>query len=106
MTGPPEPHTPIVTYFEKQRDLLIAEIARSVETSIAHTNTLNRSLKANIAVGKEFEAVAEQWKGFYDNVSHLAQVRELQGKLRADDQTTLDESQRTDDLKSDPSHPQ
>lgn len=101
MSKPSESKKTNLTYFEKQRDLLIAEITTSMDSVITNINTLNRSLKANIAVGKEFEVVAEQWKGFYDSLSHLEQVRSHQEKLKEQEQTTIDESQRTADLNVD-----
>ncbi|KAK9377214.1 DASH complex subunit Dad1-domain-containing protein [Lipomyces chichibuensis] len=58
------------SYFEKQRDALIAEIAVSLEHVLSNVNTLNRSLEGAIAVGKEFESVSTLWSTFYDGIAH------------------------------------
>ncbi|KAK9467858.1 DASH complex subunit Dad1-domain-containing protein [Lipomyces arxii] len=58
------------TYFEKQRDALVAEIAVSLEHVLSNINTLNRSLEGVIVVGKEFESVSTLWSTFYDDMAH------------------------------------
>ncbi|KAK9458222.1 DASH complex subunit Dad1-domain-containing protein [Dipodascopsis uninucleata] len=58
------------TYFEKQREALISEIAVSLEHVLANINTLNRSLEGVISVGKEFESVSVLWSSFYDSMAH------------------------------------
>lgn len=64
-----------LTYFEKQRDLLIAEIATSMDSVLNNINALNRSLEGAIAVGKEFESVATLWSSFYDGLAQIEQLR-------------------------------
>ncbi|KAK9237941.1 DASH complex subunit Dad1-domain-containing protein [Lipomyces kononenkoae] len=61
---------PEKSYFEKQRDALVAEIAVSLEHVLSNINTLNRSLEGAIAVGKEFESVSTLWSTFYDSMAH------------------------------------
>ncbi|KAK9365808.1 DASH complex subunit Dad1-domain-containing protein [Lipomyces kononenkoae] len=61
---------PEKSYFEKQRDALVAEIAVSLEHVLSNMNTLNRSLEGAIAVGKEFESVSTLWSTFYDGMAH------------------------------------
>ncbi|KAK9360565.1 DASH complex subunit Dad1-domain-containing protein [Lipomyces starkeyi] len=61
---------PEKSYFEKQRDALVAEIAVSLEHVLSNINTLNRSLEGAIAVGKEFESVSTLWSTFYDGIAH------------------------------------
>ncbi|KAK9356986.1 DASH complex subunit Dad1-domain-containing protein [Lipomyces doorenjongii] len=61
---------PEKSYFEKQREALVAEIAVSLEHVLSNINTLNRSLEGAIAVGKEFESVSTLWSTFYDGIAH------------------------------------
>lgn len=66
-----------LTYFEKQRDLLITEIATSMDTVLNNINALNRSLEGTVAVGKEFESVAALWANFYDAKAQMERMRPL-----------------------------
>lgn len=52
------------SYFEQQREELIAEIAMSFEHVLANINKLNRSLEAVITVGNEFSSVEALWSQF------------------------------------------
>ncbi|KAL7270720.1 Dolichyl-diphosphooligosaccharide-protein glycosyltransferase subunit dad1 [Rhizina undulata] len=52
------------SYFEQQRELLISEIALSLEHVLMNMNLLNRSLEGVITVGKEFESVEALWSQF------------------------------------------
>ncbi|KAK1761080.1 DASH complex subunit Dad1-domain-containing protein [Echria macrotheca] len=52
------------TYFEQQREELMAEIALSFEHVLANINKLNRSLEAVITVGNEFSSVEALWSQF------------------------------------------
>ncbi|KAJ8102653.1 DASH complex subunit Dad1-domain-containing protein [Lipomyces tetrasporus] len=61
---------PEKSYFEKQRDALVSEIAVSLEHVLSNINTLNRALEGAIAVGKEFESVSTLWSTFYDGIAH------------------------------------
>lgn len=64
-----------LSYFDKQRDLLIAEIGTSMESVLNNINALNRSLEGAIAVGKEFDSVAALWANFYDGLAQMEQLR-------------------------------
>ncbi|KAK9325531.1 DASH complex subunit Dad1-domain-containing protein [Lipomyces orientalis] len=61
---------PEKSYFERQRDALVSEIAVSLEHVLSNINTLNRALESAIAVGKEFESVSTLWSTFYDGIAH------------------------------------
>ncbi|WFD02973.1 Dolichyl-diphosphooligosaccharide-protein glycosyltransferase subunit dad1 [Malassezia obtusa] len=52
------------TYFERERERLVAEIAGSLETLIGNANATNRKLEEQISVGKGFESIAELWGRF------------------------------------------
>ncbi|ODQ78703.1 hypothetical protein BABINDRAFT_38662 [Babjeviella inositovora NRRL Y-12698] len=72
-----QPESPSLTYFEKQRDLLIQEISNSMESVLNNVNALNRSLEGGVAVGKEFDSVSQLWGTFYDG---MAQAENLKRK--------------------------
>ncbi|EMR11164.1 hypothetical protein PNEG_00759 [Pneumocystis murina B123] len=55
--------------FEKQRDVLIGQVAQSMEQIITNLNILNRNIESFITVGKEFESVSTLWKMFHDVLS-------------------------------------
>lgn len=55
--------------FEKQRDVLIGQVAQSMEQIITNLNILNRNMESFITVGKEFESVSTLWKMFHDVLS-------------------------------------
>ncbi|KAH3675053.1 hypothetical protein WICMUC_002885 [Wickerhamomyces mucosus] len=67
-----------LTFFEKQRDLLISEITVSMDSVLTNLNALNRSMEGTIAVGKEFDSVASLWSSFYDGLSQVEQLRQQQ----------------------------
>ncbi|KAK4494285.1 hypothetical protein PRZ48_014583 [Zasmidium cellare] len=48
-------------YFEQQRQLLINDVAASLENVLQNINKLNRSLEGVIAVGNEFGQVEGLW---------------------------------------------
>ncbi|KAH8684417.1 DASH complex subunit Dad1-domain-containing protein, partial [Tricladium varicosporioides] len=52
------------SYFEQQREALLAEIGVSFEHVLANINKLNRSLEGVIAVGNEFSSVEALWSTF------------------------------------------
>ncbi|CZT25021.1 uncharacterized protein RCC_10749 [Ramularia collo-cygni] len=52
------------TYFEQQRQLLIGDVAASLENVLQNINKLNRSLEGVIAVGNEFSQVEGLWSQF------------------------------------------
>ncbi|KAM0715981.1 hypothetical protein Q7P37_008495 [Cladosporium fusiforme] len=51
-------------YFEQQRELLVGEVAQSLENVLQNMNRLNRSLEGVIAVGNEFSQVESLWSQF------------------------------------------
>ncbi|KAM0713080.1 hypothetical protein Q7P35_000532 [Cladosporium inversicolor] len=52
------------SYFEHQRELLIGDVAASLENVLQNMNRLNRSLEGVIAVGHEFSQVEGLWSQF------------------------------------------
>ncbi|KAJ4301540.1 Dolichyl-diphosphooligosaccharide-protein glycosyltransferase subunit dad1 [Kalmusia sp. IMI 367209] len=55
---------PPKSYYEQQRELLIIEIAQSLNTALHNLNHLNRSLEEVIQVGNEFAPVESLWSHF------------------------------------------
>ncbi|KAF9694317.1 hypothetical protein EKO04_007579 [Ascochyta lentis] len=55
---------PEKTYFEQQRELLVGEIAQSLELVLQNINKLNRSLEEVTQVGTEFAPVESLWSHF------------------------------------------
>ncbi|KAL9937102.1 hypothetical protein V8E36_004337 [Tilletia maclaganii] len=60
-------------YFERERDRLLNEIASSLEVVLSNSNALNRKLEESIAVGREFEPIAQLW-GRFSNVMQAAGI--------------------------------
>ncbi|KAF2703215.1 hypothetical protein K504DRAFT_356610, partial [Pleomassaria siparia CBS 279.74] len=52
------------SYFDQQRDMLVGEIAVSLEKVLQNLNKLNRSLEEVIGVGNEFSPVEALWSQF------------------------------------------
>ncbi|GAB7361686.1 hypothetical protein MBLNU230_g1734t1 [Neophaeotheca triangularis] len=52
------------SYFEQQRELLVGDVAASLENVLQNINKLNRSLEGVIAVGNEFSQVEGLWSQF------------------------------------------
>ncbi|OAG09887.1 uncharacterized protein CC84DRAFT_1070581, partial [Paraphaeosphaeria sporulosa] len=52
------------SYYEQQRELLILEIAQSLNNALHNLNALNRSLEEVIQVGNEFAPVESLWSHF------------------------------------------
>ncbi|KAF1839387.1 hypothetical protein BDW02DRAFT_635680 [Decorospora gaudefroyi] len=52
------------SYYEQQRELLVTEIAQSLEVVLQNINKLNRSLEEVISVGNEFAPVESLWSHF------------------------------------------
>jgi DASH complex subunit DAD1 len=82
-----------LTYFEKQRDLLMAEIAVSMDSVLNNINALNRSIEGAIAVGKEFDSVATLWSNFYDG---LVQMEQLRPATEGEQEESTDDNGRMD----------
>lgn len=51
--------------FEKQRDVLVQEIAAALDSVINNMDILNRSLHDSVQVGKDFDDVGRLWSRFY-----------------------------------------
>ncbi|CAO1627719.1 unnamed protein product [Parajaminaea phylloscopi] len=52
------------SFFVRERERLVAEIAESLGQVLNNSNALNRKLEESILVGKEFEPVAALWGRF------------------------------------------
>ncbi|KAM0691801.1 hypothetical protein Q7P36_008001 [Cladosporium allicinum] len=57
------------SYFEQQRELLVGDVAASLEAVLQNMNRLNRSLEGVIAVGNEFSQVESLWSQFENVMS-------------------------------------
>ncbi|RAR09652.1 dash complex subunit dad1 protein [Stemphylium lycopersici] len=55
---------PPKTYYEQQREMLVTEIAQSLEVVLQNINKLNRSLEEVTSVGNEFAPVESLWSHF------------------------------------------
>ncbi|KAF1956022.1 DASH complex, subunit Dad1, partial [Byssothecium circinans] len=55
---------PRKTYYESQREILVSEIAQSLEHVLQNINRLNRSLEEVVQVGNEFAPVESLWSHF------------------------------------------
>ncbi len=80
---------PGLTYFEKQRDLLISEIAISMDSVLNNINALNRSLEGVIQVGKEFDSVSQLWSNFYDSIAQAEQIRSQQQRQSGNNESQV-----------------
>ncbi|KAE8231133.1 hypothetical protein CF326_g3856 [Tilletia indica] len=65
-------------FFEGERDRLLNEIAISLEVILSNSNALNRKLEESIAVGREFEPIAQLW-GRFSSVMQTAGIPEYTG---------------------------
>lgn len=63
-TAHPPPEPAQRSYYEQQRELLILEIAQSLNNALHNLNALNRSLEEVIQVGNEFAPVESLWSHF------------------------------------------
>ena len=64
------------SYFEQQRELLILEIAQSLNAALHNLNQLNRSLEEVVQVGNEFAPVESLWSHFESVMGQQAQGQE------------------------------
>lgn len=64
------------SYFEKQRDLLVQEIANSIDSVVFNMDILNKSLNESIQIGKEFEDIGKLWSRFYSGINKEQEVEE------------------------------
>ncbi|KAK5660712.1 hypothetical protein OQA88_12077 [Cercophora sp. LCS_1] len=89
------------TYFEQQREELMAEIAVSFEHVLANINKLNRSLEAVITVGNEFSSVEALWSQFENVMAKDPEEAEEpkaegEGEGEGEGETTADQSRDED----------
>jgi DASH complex subunit DAD1 len=71
------------SYYEQQRELLILEIAQSLNNALHNLNALNRSLEEVIQVGNEFAPVESLWSHFESVMGDHGQ-EEKEGKREGD----------------------
>ncbi|KAF2829165.1 hypothetical protein CC86DRAFT_403816 [Ophiobolus disseminans] len=55
---------PEKSYYEQQREILVTEIAQSLELVLQNINKLNRSIEEVTQVGNEFAPVESLWSHF------------------------------------------
>ncbi|EST08288.1 DASH complex subunit Dad1 [Kalmanozyma brasiliensis GHG001] len=51
-------------FFERERNRLIQDISKGVESVLGNSNVLNRKIEESISVGKEFHPISELWSKF------------------------------------------
>ncbi|BEI87712.1 uncharacterized protein CcaverHIS019_0104300 [Cutaneotrichosporon cavernicola] len=57
------------SFFEKEKDRLLKEIATGMEDLISTTNAYNRKMEEAYGVGREFSTVADLWGKFVADVT-------------------------------------
>ncbi|CAG8456308.1 15131_t:CDS:2 [Acaulospora morrowiae] len=65
------------TPFQKQREILINDIALGIEQVINNMAVLNKNLESVVAIGREFENVASLWKNFNNAIITSASDNDL-----------------------------
>lgn len=80
-----------LTYFEKQRDLLISEISISMDSILNNLNSLNRSIESSIQVGQEFKSVSDLWSNFYDGLNQVEELRMKTQNTEDNDEEMVDD---------------
>ncbi|KAJ1303397.1 hypothetical protein OPQ81_011589 [Rhizoctonia solani] len=63
-TTPHDDHS----FFERERERLIADIASSFEELLSNSNVINRRLEDLGGTGKSFDTVAQLWGSFHNLV--------------------------------------
>ncbi|SNX86702.1 related to DAD1 - essential subunit of the Dam1 complex [Melanopsichium pennsylvanicum] len=53
-----------IGFFERERNRLIGDISKGVESILGNSNVLNRKLEESISVGKEFHPISQLWSKF------------------------------------------
>ncbi|KAF1966011.1 hypothetical protein BU23DRAFT_560580 [Bimuria novae-zelandiae CBS 107.79] len=76
----PSSNEPPKSYYESQRELLLVEIAHSLNTALHNLNHLNRSLEEVIQVGNEFAPVESLWSHFESVMGDQGQGAEGESK--------------------------
>ncbi|BEJ10979.1 hypothetical protein CspHIS471_0104010 [Cutaneotrichosporon sp. HIS471] len=65
------------SFFEKEKDRLLKEIATGKEDLISTTNAYNRKMEEAYGVGREFSTVADLWGKFVADVTGHKEGRRL-----------------------------
>jgi DASH complex subunit DAD1 len=82
-TAQPAAESAPKSYYEQQRELLVLEIAQSLNNALHNLNALNRSLEEVIQVGNEFAPVESLWSHFESVMGDQGQ-EEKEGKREGD----------------------
>lgn len=91
-----QPVSEPLTYFEKQRDLLVSDIRNSMELILNEMNSLNKSLEISVAVGKEFDRVSALWDSFYQSDLYSSNTEQPTKRSElASDELTKDSDPKT-----------
>ncbi|KAI0689704.1 hypothetical protein BC835DRAFT_1510885 [Cytidiella melzeri] len=62
MADIPQDHT----YFERERDRLIVEVAAAFEKLLPRSNNMNRKLEEVLEATREYETIAALWHSFHE----------------------------------------
>ncbi|KAF2719115.1 DASH complex subunit Dad1 [Polychaeton citri CBS 116435] len=68
------------SFFEQQRELLIQDVASSLENVLQNMNKLNRGLEGIIAVGNEFGHVEGLWSQFENVMAKQPEIDQQNSK--------------------------
>ncbi|KAH3906760.1 hypothetical protein HBI56_062710 [Parastagonospora nodorum] len=82
------------TYFEQQREMLVTEIAQSLELVLQNINKLNRSLEEVTQVGNEFAPVESLWSHFENVMAKDPQEGAPEGNTEHEGETEVTEVQK------------
>ncbi|CBX93765.1 hypothetical protein IAQ61_003652 [Plenodomus lingam] len=81
------------SYYEQQRELLVTEIAQSLEIVLQNINKLNRSLEEVTQVGSEFAPVESLWSLFENVMAKDANEQQQQEGMQQEGVTEHDEGE-------------
>ncbi|KAH6614030.1 DASH complex subunit Dad1-domain-containing protein [Boeremia exigua] len=95
-TAAPAQPAPEKSYFEQQREMLVGEIAQSLELVLQNINKLNRSLEEVTQVGTEFAPVESLWSHFENVMAKDPNAQEgtQEGQTEHEDATEVTEHQK------------
>ncbi|WFD17863.1 Dolichyl-diphosphooligosaccharide-protein glycosyltransferase subunit dad1 [Malassezia caprae] len=83
-TVPTTQDTDAASFFERERDKLIADITSDLETIIASSNAVNRKMEEQISVGKGFDSISELWGQLSELMAQAGLPAESAEETRAD----------------------
>ncbi|CBQ69885.1 conserved hypothetical protein [Sporisorium reilianum SRZ2] len=63
-------------FFERERNRLIQDISKGVESILGNANAVNRKIEESISVGKEFHPISELWSKF-ERIMHASGIPNL-----------------------------